>query len=431
MPELLRPKLNLAQYRFLQMPQKYRAYVAGFGSGKTWVGSTALINHFMQFPQVDAAYYAPTYKLIKDVFYPTIEEVAYAMGFDAKVKVGDHEVIIMHGRTRYGMVRCRSMDNPANIVGYKAGHSLVDELDVMETEKARLAWRKIIARMRYDIDGLKNGVDVTTTPEGFKFTYNKFVEEVIEKNLQHLYGLLKASTYDNEANLPKDYIPSLLADYPKELIEAYIDGEFRNLTSGTIYKSYDRNINRSNEEVKKDGNRGEPLFIGMDFNVTNMAATIYVKRTNSANDEEWHAVDEIKNGFDTPEIIETINNRYNNDDIKHDITIYPDSTGKSRKTVNASISDLSLLRKAGYRVRAKSTNPIVKNRILAVNSAFKNKRVWINDKKCKTTANCLEQQVYDDNGEPDKKNGKDHQNDATGYPVVYEMPVSKPIAMLR
>ncbi|MBN0203805.1 hypothetical protein JTL45_35105, partial [Pseudomonas aeruginosa] len=43
--------------------------------------------------------------------------------------------------------------------------ALVDELDVLKADKARQAWRKIIARMRYKVDGLRNGIDVTTTPE--------------------------------------------------------------------------------------------------------------------------------------------------------------------------------------------------------------------------------------------------------------------------
>lgn len=32
------PTLNIPQARFLAMQHKFKAYVAGFGSGKTWVG---------------------------------------------------------------------------------------------------------------------------------------------------------------------------------------------------------------------------------------------------------------------------------------------------------------------------------------------------------------------------------------------------------
>ena len=37
----------------------------------------------------------------------------------------------------------------------------------------------------------------------------------------------------------------------------------------------------------------------------------------------------------------------------HKITIYPDASGNSRKTVNASESDISLLRRAGFTVKSK------------------------------------------------------------------------------
>lgn len=35
------PTLNIPQARFLAMQHKFKAYVAGFGSGKTWVGCAA------------------------------------------------------------------------------------------------------------------------------------------------------------------------------------------------------------------------------------------------------------------------------------------------------------------------------------------------------------------------------------------------------
>ncbi len=403
------PSLNIPQANFIQSTAKFRAYVAGFGSGKTWVGCTGLVSHAARFPGIDAAYYAPTYKLVKGVFYPTIDEVAHTMGFDTRIKIGDAEVHLSRDGKHYGVVHCRTMDNPENIVGFKSGHALVDELDILPTDKAELAWRKILARMRYKVDGLKNGVDVTTTPEGFKFTHDRFVKRGGDN-----YQLIQASTYDNELNLPDDYIETLKEDYPPELIEAYLNGQFVNLTSGTVYKNYDREAHRSKETIRE----GEQLFVGMDFNVTKMAATIYVKRDGG---KQWHAVDEIVDGYDTPEMVRILTERYQG----HRITVYPDSSGKNRKSVGASTSDISLL-SGVFDVRARSTNPLVKDRVLAVNNAFDKSVLFVNDRKCPTTADNLEQQVYDKNGEPDKKNGKDHQNDATGYPIAYEFPINKP-----
>ena len=81
-------------------------------------------------------------------------------------------------------------------------------------------------------------------------------------------------------------------------------------------------------------------------------------------------------------------------------------------------------------MRAKKKNPAIKDRVAAMNRALGQGRVRINAEACKVTAESLEQQVYK-NGEPDKSTGVDHQNDATTYPIAYEMPVMKPVANVR
>ncbi len=148
-----------------------------------------------------------------------------------------------------------------------------------------------------------------------------------------------------------------------------------------------------------------------------MAACAFVLREN-----DWHSVDEIKGGVDTPAMIKTIKARYEG----HNVTIYPDASGKSASSKGASLSDIGLLRDAGYAIRAKPANPRVKDRVLAVNMGFQKGRVLVNPDTCPETARCLEQQPYDKNGEPDKTSGLDHQNDAFGYPIAYEMPVVRP-----
>lgn len=412
------PKLNIPQGQFLAMNRKFRAYVAGFGSGKTWVGCGALMKHFAGFPKVNAGYFAPTFGQIRDIFYPTIEEVAYDWGFSVDIKTANKEVHVYRGKRYYGTIICRSMDNPSSIIGFKIGHALCDELDVMPTEKAKIAWRKIIARMRYKIDGLRNGVDVTTTPEGFKFVYQQFVKAVRENpDLETLYGIIQASTYDNEINLPDDYIDSLRQSYPEQLIDAYLNGQFVNLNSGTVYSKFDRTLNHTDVEMDDR----EPLHIGMDFNVMNMSAIIHVLRGDSP-----YAVDELKGVRDTPEMVNVLRDRYPS----RSIVIYPDASGGNTTSKNASESDLSILRKSGFTVKVGTRNPYVKDRVLSMNGMFCNmngeRRYFVNTRKCPSYTECLEQQAYDDNGNPDKAGGFDHLNDAAGYFINNRYPIIKP-----
>ena len=423
----VRLSLNAPQAQFLDMPHKFKAFVAGFGSGKTWVGCSSLGKHFLEFPRVNAGYFAPTYAQIRDIFYPTVDEALYPWGFTVKIREGNKEVDLYQGRKFYGTIICRSMEKPETIIGFKIGKALVDEIDILKTEKARTAWRKIIARLRFLKEGLQNGIDVTTTPEGFKFVHSQFVEQVRAKpELAGMYGLIQASTYDNEANLPPDYIPSLLVSYPEQLIDAYIDGQFVNLKTGSIYSAYNRLLNACDDVIQP----GETLFIGMDFNVGKMAAITHVKRLGLPC-----AVDEIVNAYDTPDMIRRIKEKYwlydgNRYVPTCAIRVYPDASGDSRKSVNASATDIQLLKDAGFQVIVNHSNPPVKDRINSMNSMFCNalghRRYRVNHHKCPTYTASLEQQAWADNGEPDKTTGHDHTNDAGGYFIQHDYPVVKP-----
>lgn len=399
--------VNVPQGRFLALEHKYRAFVAGFGSGKTVVGSIAQCMDYWSHPKVNQGYFAPTYPQIRDIFYPTIDEVAHWSGLRTEIRTGDKEVHFYSGRQYRGTTICRSMERPETIIGFKVGHSLVDELDVMPLEKAEHAWNKIIARMRWP--GSLNRVDVTTTPEGFRFVYKKFKENPTER-----YGMIQASTRDNALNLPEDYIPSLIETYPAELIDAYIDGQFVNLTSGTVYYAFKRHDNCTDALERE----GEPLRIGMDFNVGKMAAVVYVVR-----DGVWYGVGEFVDVFDTPAMIEAIKQRYP----KHSIRVYPDASGRNRKSVDALKTDISMLEQAGFSVYTHKTNPLVRSRVLAANKAYQEKKVMMNIERCAETAKCLEQLAYDKNGEPDKKSNLDHLPDAATYPIEFEMPIIKPV----
>lgn len=409
------PSLNVPQARFLALPQKFRSFVAGFGSGKTWVGCAGLCKHSLEHPRINAGYFAPTFGQIRDIFYPTMEEVAFDWGLHTKVNESNREVHVFCGHSYRTTVICRSMDDPGKIVGFKIGKGLVDELDVMGLQQAQTAWRKIIARMRQKAPGLNNGIDVTTTPEGFRFVYQQWVKALREKpELVSLYGMVQASTYENAANLPDDYIESLRASYPPQLISAYLRGQFVNLASGSVYPNFDRRLNHTPEAIKK----GEALSVGMDFNVLNMTAVVSVVR-----DDKPLSLMELTKVRDTPAMARLLKQRFEG----HSITVYPDASGGNTSSKDASESDLSILRSAGFTIRANPANPAVKDRVNSVNAMLLNdagERRWlINTDACPVLTEALEQQAYDANGEPDKSTGHDHPNDASGYFIVHRWPL--------
>lgn len=396
------------QLRFITAQERHPLLLAGFGAGKTVAGIVRALLLKCAYPKQDVGYYLPTYDLVKSIGYPGFLEVMDAMGIAGEPNRSDRTLTIRGA----GNIIFRSMDRPERIVGYKHADAVVDELDTLGKEQARQVWNKIIARNRQKKpDGSLNTVAAVTTPEGFRFVYDRW-----QKNPARGYRIIRASTFSNARNLPEGYIDSLYESYPTALLQAYVEGLFCNLTSGSVYPEFDRNANDTQEAIQEN----EPLHIGMDFNVSNMAAIIHVQR-----DGKPHAVGELVKVYDTPAMIKLIKERYE----KHPVLVYPDASGKSRKSVNASESDLALLRQARFTVCVNPRNPAVKDRVLAMNGMIckDGKRDYrVSQDRCPVYVESLEQQAYDANGEPDKTSGHDHANDAGGYYIAHRFPIRRP-----
>tara|TARA_R110000787_G_scaffold47554_1_gene114997 strand:- start:103 stop:1401 length:1299 start_codon:yes stop_codon:yes gene_type:complete len=417
--------LNHPQAEFMNTSTPFSGFVGGYRSGKTFIGCVKLWKLAAAYPGIKLGYFAPTYPQVRDIFYDTIEEVGVefsdhaGMPCTVDINKSEHTVKLIIGGDVYATVKCRSMEHPHRIVGFDISHALIDEIDCMKKEKADAAWKKIVARMSSVRDDYPvNTVDFTTTPEGFNWMYEFFVKQLREKpELKRFYSLVKASTLKNRKNLPDDYIDKLYATYPSNLVDAYVNGEFVNLTSGGVYTCYDRKLNNTDRIVKDS----DHLHIGMDFNVGKMSAIVHVE--DKVDEVKiTSAVDEFMGLLDTPAMIKAIETKYPN----HRITIYPDASGQNRKSSNASETDISQLKKA-FKVNAKTKNPFVKDRIASVQgmlcNALDERRYFINDVTAPETCESLEQQIYNKQGEPDKSHDNDHPNDALGYYIHNQFPI--------
>jgi hypothetical protein len=364
----------------------------------------ALKTHFKQ---CDIAYYLPTYPLVEDIAFRRFPELCERKEWAYKLNKASSFIEFPNA----GRIVFRTMENPARIVGYEVAHSICDELDTLPADKAREVWNKVIARNRQKC-GMPNSVAVATTPEGFRFVYERW-----QKDPAPGYVMYRAKTMDNVANLPTEYIPNLRNSYPSNLLAAYLDGEFVNLTAGSVYPDFDRSLNTTAETIHP----GEALHVGMDFNVGKMSAVVHVLRG-----DDPHAVMEYTGILDTPAMCATIKARHPG----HSIMVYPDASGQARKSNNASESDLSILQQAGFSLRVNSRNPFVKDRVLSVNAMVNKggiRRYRVNPETCPQLVESLEKQSYDKYGEPDKSSGLDHIIDAAGYFIAYRYPLSKPM----
>lgn len=378
--------------------------------------------------QNNVGYYLPTYPLLEDIAFERFPELCERKRWAYKlVKSGGNPHILFPNA---GKIIFRSMEKPERIIGYEVGDSIVDELDTLPTDKAKAVWNKIIARNRQKkirlTNGIqqkgKNSVGVITTPEGFRFVWWRWVKM---KKPGDGYTRFHMSTYENAANLPEDYIDNLRNSYPEAQLNAYLMGQFVNLTSGSVYPKFDRKKNYTARRIRK----GDALHIGMDFNVMKMAAIVHV-----IDEQKPRAVAELVDVFDTPTMIQLIQDEFwprksngDRDKSLHQIFIYPDASGGGRRSVDASKSDLALLKQAGFHVVVDPTNPAVRDRVLSMNKQIETREYLVNSDACPTYTEALEKQAYDKNGEPDKKSGFDHSVDAGGYFIHKRYPVVKRI----
>jgi hypothetical protein len=422
-------QLSIPQAEYVYSSAKSVAAVAGFGSGKTDAALIRASTTMLQYPGANIAYLAPTLQLIKDIWYPKVTEYFEELGI--KCKINKAENIVSVGG--FGKMFCRSMDSPEKIVGWEVLDAFLDEIDILNSKKANEVWIKTKARCRQKIDANEftdprliseyghklSQMFVSTTPEGFKFTYDKFKNPKLKLPGAHL---IQMSTYSNYKNLPADYIDDLRLNYPSELIDAYIEGIFCNLTSGRVWYKYDRDKNRAYDTVMKN----EPLYVGMDFNIRRGCAVIHVKRNRYIS-----AIDEIIDTYDTPETLSILKERYSD----HPILVFPDASGSKGTSTKGNVSDHALIKEAGMRLIVNPANPLVKDRVAATNRLFcddyGDRRYYVNPDTCPYYSTALEQQIYDPNGKPEKGKGKgDDVTDAGSYPISFLYPI-KPMSSVQ
>jgi len=394
-------KLLPAQIDFINSKAIHTGMVAGFGSGKTEAAVSKIIIKKAELIGIDVAYYLPTYNLIKDIALPRITASLEEIGFTFHVNQTDKFIRVFNFGKDIGRIIMRTMDNPHLIVGYEVGYSLIDECDVLPQKKMSHVFSQIIARNRARLpDGEPNRTDVVGTPEGFRWFYDFFVTKSSPSK-----ALIRAKTRDNPF-LPKGYINNLQDNYTKEQLAAYLEGEFINLTSGTVYYKYDRQLNYTDREIKV----ADVLHIGMDFNIENMSAVVIV-----IDKAQKHVVDELMGVYDTESMCRLIRERYEG----YSIVVYPDASGNNRRTGGK--SDIMILREYKFKVVHGSRNPNVRDRVNAVNRALCNaddeRTLIVNSLRCPVLAEALERQSYKA-GEPDKTTGFDHATDALGYGVM-------------
>jgi hypothetical protein len=375
---------------------------AGYGAGKTRALCAKTLTLAIANQGFVGCVMEPTGPLIRDIWQTDFESFLEQYDIPYTFRASPLPEYVLHLPGGDTKILCRSFENWSRIIGLNLAWVLADEIDTVTPAIAEKAFPKILGRLR---SGNVRQFGAASTPEGFRWMWNTFGTEEAQQRPDR--KLIRMRSADNP-HLPQDFIERLQANYDPSLLQAYLEGQFCNLTTGQVYDRFDR-TKHVTTDIPDVSN--EPLRIGVDFNIGNMSAVIGVRLGNNLL-----LIDEISGAHDTDAMAQEIRHRAQG----RQVYIYPDASGGNRST-NASRTDIQILESYGFSNQSPKANPPVRDRVASVQALLENGKGEVRLKvaaDCKRTIECLELQSYTEKGDPDKDAGYDHMNDALGY-LVY------------
>ena len=405
------------------------ALVCGFGAGKTYAFLKKTLYHLINSPTEESIEKAekgiipysvsagwvvyPTLKDAKTIFKPAFCELLTEKGINWKFNSELGRIT-----TDYGTIDLKTMDEPDKLVSANLSYCGIDEFDIIKTDKAFLVYQKLLGRLRAREDCQ---LYITTTPEGFKATYQIFVEQAERGSKK----LIKGRTQENKA-LPSSFIESLKDLYDEKQLLAYMSGEFVNMKYHSAYRFFDREKHLAKNKI--DLNISLQVMLCFDFNVEPYCVAICQdiavfnskKRQNSINEKGIKVIDEIilkggkSNSYD---IVAEIKNRLPKET---NIVLFGDASGNSHKT-SAVSTDWEIIMQGlkphfrSVEFAVERSNPPIEHRVNTVNYHLRKNHIEINP-HCEFLINDLEQVSYKENGQFDTSNKMlTHISDGFGY----------------
>ena len=397
------------QWDFLKSDKTITGLVGGLGSGKTHIFiRKTLLNMFKRVNKNGVSngwIIYPTYDLAEELFVQPFKELLDDMNCPYEYNQSKHRF-----RTAAGNIKIYQLQKPQRIIGAELTFIGFDEFDVESWKNCDMAFKKSIGRMR----GSENcEIYIVTSPEGFHYTHKIFVTDDNDDRL-----LVRGKTTDN-TYLPEAYIKLLESNYDEQLLKAYRDGEFVNLSALSTYHTFNREKNV--KEVKYDHTK--PIYLGQDFNTDPLCAVLWQQYHDKPNIRVFKTYSLSHAGEGdllTERLCQQIKQEYPNNTYYS----YPDATGRSKHSSSA-YSDIDILRRY-FKVRVKHINPLVVNRVNAMNKALQDNIII--DPTCKDLIHDLERTTNKPNTREIDKSNKilTHLTDALGYSVEWEYPVVKP-----
>jgi len=246
------------QYEFVTCEERFTAFIAGIGSGKTFGGAVKGVS--LAEPGTLGLVAAPTYPMLRDATLRAYQEI---LGGTFELHKGE-----MLGRLSNGAeILFRSADNPDRLRGPNIHWAHLDEAALCPNR----TWEVVIGRLR--ADGGAGPCFVTSTPKGRNWLYERAGD-------MHIF---RAHTRDNPY-LSREFVESLEASYSGKFALQELGGQFVAF-EGLIYDEFSREIH----VTERDG-PWQRIIIGADEGYTNPAVLLII---GEDNDGRLHVMSEF------------------------------------------------------------------------------------------------------------------------------------------
>lgn len=381
----------------------------------------------LEFPQTRYFLAAPTRMQAKDIFWNRLKEDTAMLRFRSPMET---ELFVILGNG--SEIRVAGLDKPERLEGQTPSWSGCLITEFGNTKPG--IWEEHIRPMLADQKGFAY---IDGVPEAMNHYYD-LAKKAAGGILPESYPIIGAyaenpddhewcwyNWFSSDA-LPKEEIDSMISGMDERTAQQELEGKFLSYEGLAYYafsvdnlKQIEYNTTRTMKYL--DENTKETVHIGMDFNVDPMTATFCHIRS----DDIFQFGEAYLNHSNTFDMRDHLIERFPIEDV----LIYPDSTGRAEES-NATKSDIAILEKAGFRVKAHLANPRVKDRIASMNSKIRagdgKCHYFVDPKKCPKTINDLSRVNLTADGRTDKtqeKTGLTHITSALGYMMAYLFPV--------
>lgn len=401
-------RLTKPQTRVWKSRARFKIISAGRRFGKSYLALTWLVNNALTLGGLNY-YIAPSYVMGKQIAWRLLKEL-----FGDHIKTKNESELFVEFENG-SIVQIKGADNRDSLRGVSLSSVCLDEASFMVQE----VWTEVIRPATSDKQA---PVLFISSPSGWNWFKELYDYASLGEDIN--WQAWTFTTADG-GNVKPEEIEAAKRELPIKTFNQEYLASFETL-SNRVYSNFDRMQNVA--ESDPDINSYNELYIGIDFNVNPMSAIVGIKSS-----DQLFLIDEIIiPNSNTTELSAEIKRRYP----KHKIRVYPDPSGRARKTSAAGgVTDFAILEQNGFIVIAPKAHPPVADRINEVQAMLQNaagdRRLFVS-RKCTNMIKSLEGLVYKEKtGAPDKDSGLDHITDALGYLVHSEFPILKPISDVK